>query len=245
MSSSSKRDAARGQYRTTVTDWSRVAPYIRYRYERARERLPATGTVYELGCGIGVGLAYLARTRPDLRFVGFEMSEGAVEYGREQFAQVKNLRLEVIGDVGALAHQLDPGAFLVALEVLEHLDDETLTKFKVDVMSRVDEVVFSFPYNQQNIEGTDHLQSFDIYDIFEIFPGFETIFMRRGSIKFIGHWRRAPRAYLREALGIGGEAKSVQAIANVEARRDPPSTTRRSGARRGWLARLGRRLVDA
>jgi len=242
MSRPSKREAARGQYRTTVTEWSKVAPYIRYRYERARERLPSHGTVYELGCGIGVGLAYLARSRPDLRFVGFDMSEGAVEYGREHFARLSNLSLEVIADVGALAHRLEPGAFLVALEVLEHLDDATLIRFKVDVMGRVDEVVFSFPYNQQNIEGTDHLQSFDIYDVFELFPGFETVFMRRGSIKFIGHWRRAPRGYLREALGIGGEAKSVQAIANVEPPRGRASMADGAPPRSGWLSRLGRRL---
>jgi SAM-dependent methyltransferase len=218
-----KREAARGQYRTTVTDWNKLSPFIRFRYERVRDRLPAHGTVYELGCGVGVGLAYLARCRPDLSFVGADMSEGAIEYGREHFGSIPNLQMHVIGDLAALERRLTPGAFLVALEVLEHLNDEQLDFFRRHVMKQVNEAVFSFPYNQTNLAGTDHLQTMDIYKIFEIFPGFETLFLRRHSIKFIGAWRRDARYYLREHIGVAREAEAIAAIANVE---PPPSLTR-------------------
>jgi len=213
--SKASRDDARGQYRTTVTRWAFVPLYIRYRYERARERLPARGVVYELGCGVGVGLSYLARSRPDLTFVGIDMSEGAVEYGREHFGWIENLTLKALPDLAAMEKEMPQGCFLVALEVIEHLTDAQLIEFKTNLMSKVDAAVFSFPYDQQNIEGTDHLQSIDIYDIFEIFPGFETVFMRRHSIKFIGYWERRRRLYLREHLKIGGEDKTIPAIANV------------------------------
>ncbi len=223
MTQSGDRDAARGQYRTTQTEWSRVPKYVRFRYQRALERLPASGTVIELGAGIGVGLAHLARSRPDLRFRGFEMSDGAVAYGNEHFGDISNLSLEVLPDMPSLAKTLararhpDQGFTLVALEVLEHLDNATLDVFRRDVMAHVDQVIFSFPYMQQNIEGTDHLQSFDLYDIFEIFPGFETIFLRRHSIKLIGHWHREDRSFVRECLGVAGEDKAIEAIANLDA----------------------------
>lgn len=210
-------DDARGQYRTTTTEWARVPPYVRFRYERARELLPRSPMpVVELGTGIGVGLAYLARSRPDLQFVGFEMSRGAVEFGRKHFGAIANLQLEAVTDVREVAQRMSYGSFLVALEVIEHLDDASLDVFKRELMARVDECVFSHPYAQQNIEGTDHLQSLDIYDIFEIFPGFETLFLRRHSIKFIGHWVRRPRGYVREHLGVAGEDKAIAAIANLE-----------------------------
>lgn len=217
------RKAAQGQYRTTATDFAKVPPYVRFRYERAAELLPATGDVVELGCGVGVGLSYLAQRRPDLRFRGVDMSREAIEYGRHHFDGIANLRLEVQpAELTELARGIEPGTFLVALEVLEHLDDATLELFKTQVMSKIDGAVFSFPYNQQNIQGTDHLQSFDIYDIFEIFPGFETVFIRRKSIKFIGFWRRHPRAYIREHLGVAGEGDAIARISNT----DGPSPTR-------------------
>ena len=211
------REAAQGQYRTTATDFAKVPPYVRFRYERAAALLPPAGEVVELGCGVGVGLSHLARRRPDLRFRGVDMSREAIDYGRHHFGDIPNLRLEVQpADLAELARSLDPGTFLVALEVLEHLDDATLELFKSQVMAKIDGAVFSFPYNQQNIQGTDHLQSFDIYDIFEMFPGFETIFIRRKSIKFIGFWRRESRGYVREHLGVAGEGDAISKIANLD-----------------------------
>ncbi len=232
-------DDARGQYRTTTTEWARVPPYVRFRYERARELLPRNPMpVVELGTGIGVALAYLARSRPDLKFVGYELSAAAVDFGRKHFGAITNLRLEAVADVREVARRMSYGSFLIALEVLEHLDDTSLDVFKRELMARVDECVFSHPYAQQNIEGTDHLQSLDIYDIFEIFPGFETLFIRRHSIKFIGHWRRCPRGYVREFLGVAGEDKAIAAIANVEgAATSGPSWRQPLRSLAGWATR--------
>jgi len=173
-----------------VTEWGRVAPYIRFRYERTLERLPESGVVYEFGCGIGVGLAYLARRRPDLTFVGGEMSPEAVAYGNEHFSDLPNLELRVSKGIASFAEMMPAGAFLVALEVIEHLDDPTLAEFREKILSKVGSCAFSFPFREQNIEGTEHLQSFDLYRINEMFPGFEVLFIRRHSLKFIGFWER-------------------------------------------------------
>ncbi|MGD9685933.1 MAG: hypothetical protein AB7U43_03060 [Desulfobacter sp.] len=214
MSTIAKNDTGKpqGHYRTTETDWERVAPYIRYRYERAQGRLPLHGTVYELGAGIGVGTAFLARMRPDLNFIGFEMSKEAVDYGMGAFKGISNFKLVQASDILEVSAFLEQAAFLVALEVLEHLNDLQLDQFKSLVMPKLQECVFSFPYQQTEREGTDHLQCFDMWNIFEIFPGFETIFVRRGSIKFIGYWERKRRGYLLQPLGIGGEAAAMSRL---------------------------------
>jgi hypothetical protein len=163
------------------------------------------------------------------------MSPEAVGFGRDHFGSRRNLRLEVIGGLGELESMMDDGAFLVALEVIEHLTNEQLELFKTRLMAKVDGAVFSFPYDQKNIEGTDHLQSFTIFDIFEIFPGFETLFLRRGSIKFIGAWQRQPRAYVRETLKIAGEADSVARICNLGGPREPAPVSQQPAS---YLARL-------
>lgn len=205
---------AQGQNRTTKTDWSQVAPYIRFRYERTKELLPKSGTVYEMGCGIGVGLNYLATSRPDLQFVGLDNSKEALDFGRHHFGETRNLSLQHTADLAAVVRAVKPTSFLVALEVIEHLNDADLEFFKRKVLANIDEAVFSFPYNEQNIQGTNHLQSIDIYTIFELFPGFRTIFIRRGSIKFIGHWRRTSMPFVGETLGVRGEEAAVRSIAN-------------------------------
>jgi len=213
--SNDRQDAARGQLRTVQTEWSKVAPYIRYRYQRALELLPADGTVLELGCGIGVGLAYLARMRPELFFVGVDMSPEAIDFGREHFGDIANLQLEALPTLEEIEDRMPTGVFLMALEVLEHLDDAQIEYFRRKIMRKVDAAVFSFPYAERNIAGTDHLQSFDIYDIFEMFPGFETLFIRRHSLKFIGYWRRTARSYLEEPLGVAREVDAIHRLANV------------------------------
>lgn len=205
---------ARGQNRTTRTEWSQVPPYIRFRYERARERLPEGGVVYELGCGIGVGLNYLAESRPDLCFIGFDNSKEAIAFGVQSFSHKPNLRLIYTPTLRDVEKAVSTRGSLLALEVIEHLDDQELEYFKRRILSCMDTATFSFPYNQKELEGTNHLQTIDIYTIFEMFPGFETIFIRRGSMKFIGHWRRMDRGYVGATLGIKGEEQSIARIAN-------------------------------
>jgi SAM-dependent methyltransferase len=211
---STDEKSAKGQNRTTKTKWSDVAPYIRFRYERTRECLPVMGTVYEMGCGIGVGLNFLAESRPDLKFVGFDNSVEALSFGRDHFASTKNMLLQHTPSLNEVAAHLKKHSFLVALEVIEHLNNDELEFFKRIILKNVDEAFFSFPYNEKNIEGTNHLQTIDIYTIFELFPGFETLFLRRGSIKFIGHWKRRVMPYLAEKLGVRGEVLAIEKIAN-------------------------------
>jgi hypothetical protein len=207
-------NSIQGHYRTTQLVWTKVAPYIRFRYVRALAKLPGSGIVYELGSGIGVGLNFLAQCRPDLDFVGLEMSGEAIDFGMSAFSSTPNLKMEKSSSIIEIAELLPHNAFLIALEVLEHLNDSSIEQFKSRVMPKLDECFFSFPYHQKNIEGTDHLQSFDLYSIFELFPGFETIFLRRGSIKFIGYWKKNKRTYLRQLIGISGESKEIDRISN-------------------------------
>lgn len=201
-----------GQYRTTQTDWQKVPPYVKYRYTRALSHLPTSGTVFELGAGIGVGTAFLALERPDIHFIGLEMSKEAVQYGKAKFGNIQNLELVVTSDLEEVSRLIGNSSHLLALEVLEHLNDDDIAFFKSNIMPNLKSCFFSFPYNQQNIEGTDHLQSFDIYSIFEIFPGFETIFLRRSSLKFIGYWCKKPRKFLTQPLGVAGESDAVKRI---------------------------------
>lgn len=85
---------------------------------------PLGGTVVDLGCGSGRYAAYLARLRPDLRIVGFDLSAPMVQIGNaslhaEGLAERVELRQ---GDMTAFSQQLPPETVLInCLFAIHHL----------------------------------------------------------------------------------------------------------------------------
>ena len=59
--------------------------------------LPMHGTIIELGCHTGLLTRYYASTRPDLKFIGIDRSEKAIQLAREKVLEHKitNLEFEV------------------------------------------------------------------------------------------------------------------------------------------------------
>lgn len=86
--------------------------------------LPGSGTVVDLGCGSGQFSAYLARRRPDLKIVGFDLSKPMVDLGNAALAESGlGDRVELrVGDMTAFASALPPDTALVACQfALHHL----------------------------------------------------------------------------------------------------------------------------
>jgi 2-polyprenyl-3-methyl-5-hydroxy-6-metoxy-1,4-benzoquinol methylase len=81
---------------------------------------PAGGTVIDLGCGSGRLLEQLARARPDLQVIGYDLSRSMLERGRWRTAAVPNLWLEE-GDL--LALRLNEVDVLSCHTALHHLPD--------------------------------------------------------------------------------------------------------------------------
>ena len=54
---------------------------------------PAGGTVLDIGCSRGGAIAALAERRPDLRFIGTEVSEPMIDAARERFADASNVTI--------------------------------------------------------------------------------------------------------------------------------------------------------
>lgn len=86
--------------------------------------LPAGGTVVDLGCGSGRFSSYLARRRPDLKIVGFDLSEPMVDLGNAAIrdAGLGN-RVELrVGDMTTFSSDLPAETTLVACQfALHHL----------------------------------------------------------------------------------------------------------------------------
>jgi SAM-dependent methyltransferase len=86
---------------------------------------PRGGTVVDLGCGSGRLLEQLARARPDLQVVGYDLSRPMLDRGRRRLAQTRlpNLRL-VEGDLFALGVEtIEPLDVLSCHTALHHLPD--------------------------------------------------------------------------------------------------------------------------
>lgn len=82
------------------------------------------GMVVDLGCGSGQALRYFAQRRPDLRFIGFDLSTPMVEVGNEMLAR-EGLASRValrVGDMTAFARQVPSDVGLVtSIFALHHL----------------------------------------------------------------------------------------------------------------------------
>jgi len=93
---------------------------------------PRDATIVDLGCGSGRFAAYLARLRPDVRIIGFDLSEPMVELGNAALAKA-GLAARVtlrIGDMTSFSAQLELAPDLIAcvfalhhLPSLEHVQD--------------------------------------------------------------------------------------------------------------------------
>jgi SAM-dependent methyltransferase len=86
---------------------------------------PTGGTVVDLGCGSGRLLEQLARARPDLQVIGYDLSRPMLDCGRRRLrrARLPNLRL-VEGDLLALGVEvIEPLDVLSCHTALHHLPD--------------------------------------------------------------------------------------------------------------------------
>ncbi len=97
---------------------------------RATSRLlPEGGTVFDLGCGSGQYLAYLARRRPDVRIIGIDLSAGMLEAGRRAFEEeglsgrVTLLRGDITAFSDLLPGQVD---LISSVYSLHHLPSKEL-----------------------------------------------------------------------------------------------------------------------
>jgi len=85
---------------------------------------PKAGTVVDLGCGSGQCLGYVARRRPDLRIIGFDISERMVDVGNEMLRKEGLFdRVELrVGDMTAFRAQLPKHVDLItSIFSLHHL----------------------------------------------------------------------------------------------------------------------------
>jgi ubiquinone/menaquinone biosynthesis C-methylase UbiE len=76
--------------------------------------------VLDAGCGEGYVLDFISRRNPDLKLVGVDLSEQAVQYAKEHFGQRAEFRK---GSVYKLPFSDKSFDTVVCSEVLEHLDD--------------------------------------------------------------------------------------------------------------------------
>lgn len=93
---------------------------LRWAMGRALEGAPRTGTIYDLGCGVGANLPMLASLAGEGDVVGVDASERAIEHCRAQ--GLDNVRHADLERLTGLPHA--SGRAVLLGDVIEHLDDD-------------------------------------------------------------------------------------------------------------------------
>ncbi|WP_026957155.1 class I SAM-dependent methyltransferase [Algoriphagus vanfongensis] len=111
--------------------------------------------ILEIGCGIGDVSFRLAEEFPDIEFVGFDISESTIEFGRNVF-NLANLQLVFYENLKELDSFLKDQKFdfIFLIDVYEHFDDESIYSFRNLIKNRDNGntlIFFSCPtINHQN-----------------------------------------------------------------------------------------------
>lgn len=107
-------------------------PGALHRYQVIAKLLPDSATVLDVGCGDGAFGLYLAKTRPDCKFHGVDISSVAVQY-----AQSRGLSAQILDPSKSLQEQIDTTFDCVTvMEVLEHIVDAEEVMTTIAALSR-------------------------------------------------------------------------------------------------------------
>jgi len=125
-----------------------IAPVYHLNALACSRLVPLGGTVVDLGCGSGQFAAYLARCRPDLRIVGFDLSAPMIDVGNTALhAEGLGGRVELRqGDMTAFAREIPPETALInCLFAIHHLPGlREVERCLTEIRTAVEEIGCSF-----------------------------------------------------------------------------------------------------
>lgn len=90
-------------------------------WSRLSALAPKEGIVFDIGCGRGITLSFLARRKPSAKLYGLDLDAEEIEYARKICAPYPNVTLK-IGDITQydLPRNLD---LILCIDTLEHLPE--------------------------------------------------------------------------------------------------------------------------
>jgi len=122
----------------------------------------------EIGCGKGEFFEYLMQKRK-LVYSGIDISRVAIEYNKENFKKGHFS----CGNVNRLPFPHNFFTVVVGMEILEHIDDVKKLKEQIDKVLKPNGRFIAMLPNENKIDSTEHIWSFTLDEINEIFPSSE------------------------------------------------------------------------
>ncbi len=108
------------QYAPTYA-WARWAvPWVVAPLVRALEHVPKGSTILEAGCGTGNYICALAAVRPELAYIGFDLSQPMLDQARARATPVRFVRSDATSAFPCRDTQC---ALVFAVDVVHHLED--------------------------------------------------------------------------------------------------------------------------
>jgi 2-polyprenyl-3-methyl-5-hydroxy-6-metoxy-1,4-benzoquinol methylase len=148
----------------TYSMWPNHARLLGYFVSEFIDRIPAGADVLEVGPGHGLFATTLLRRRPDVTYVGVDISPSSIDYSTRAFeaAGLDSERFSlVVGDATAEPSPLpleEPAQALICSEVLEHVERPT------DLLRGFGQAIQpgsqAFLTTVANLEAVDHIYLF-------------------------------------------------------------------------------------
>jgi len=113
--------------------------------------LEGTGTVLDIGCGIGTMPYLLARHSPAAQVVGVDISEDSIAYAREYYEpQAENLSYQV-GSVESLSQTFEAVDMITCIGALHHFPSLGSAIHQIMATLKDDGIFFLSDFNRENI----------------------------------------------------------------------------------------------
>lgn len=127
-------------------------------FDEARARM-SVGSVLSVGCGAGLSELYLAVREPSLRVVLADYDPSRIDRARSLAKNwsIPNVEFEQIDLLAELADQQASFDFVMAIEVLEHIENDTQAAANLFALSRAFTYVL-VPYASRREQADERLQ---------------------------------------------------------------------------------------
>jgi len=133
------------------------------------------GTILDFGCGLGDAILVFHNKFPNARLIGFDFSEGAINYCRRNYTNIAEF---ICGDFTVVPYT----DVIITSNVIEHIPDYINVVRHLKSCCR--DLYIIVPYNEILTQNSEHFHSFTKNSFIGVLPYTYKVFIAKGWSQF-------------------------------------------------------------